>query len=162
MTDSETSDNMGINLPCSVSGCDFATGEVSECAAVALLNNHNLAHQVVRPAGDTASHRMPQLDRPRVDVGVSLEQWNIFLRKWEVFRRGCGIDNGSAAFQLFQCAETDLSDSLLRAYPTVTSRPEAEVLAAMRSLAVVPVATCVQRAGLLGLRQERDEAFHRP
>ena len=150
---------MVICIKCSVPDCEFTTGEVSENVAIALLSNHNLAHQAMpRPTVERVP-RMPQLERPKVGMGVSVEEWIIFTRKWAVFRTGCLIDEASAASQLFQCAEASLADSLLRAHPTVTSQPVAEVLAAMRALAVVPVATCVLRAELLGLRQERDEAF---
>ena len=103
--------------------------------------------------------RAPQLDRPKIDVGASVEEWNIFLRRWNVFQTGSGIDDAFAAPQLFQCAEPTLNDTLLRAHPTITSSLVNDVLDAMRALAVVPVATCVLRGELLGLGQERDEAF---
>ena len=40
-----------------------------------------------------------------------------------------------------------------------TAEALSAVLAAMRSLAVIPVATCVLRTELLQLQQERDETF---
>ena len=149
---------MVVNLRCGVPECQFATGDKSENVAIAMLNNHNLAHQP-GPRPGAEAPRAPRLERPKVDVGVSAEEWTIFDRRWDVFRTGSGIDDASAAAHLFQCAEATLSDSLLRAHPTITSRPVAEVLEAMRALAVVPVATCVLRAELLSLRQERDETF---
>ncbi|KAJ8333519.1 hypothetical protein SKAU_G00415270 [Synaphobranchus kaupii] len=70
-----------------------------------------------------------------------------------------GIGAAQAPFQLFQCAGPDLGDSLLKANPGAASQPLADLIAAMRSLAVIPVATCVLRTELLQLRQERDETF---
>ena len=151
---------MVVNLHCGVPDCGFTTGDVSENVAIALLSNHNLAHQPrPHPVSGTVAPRVPQLDRPKVDVGVSVEEWTIFERRWNIFRTGSSIDDASAAAHLLQCAEATLSDSLLRAHPAIASRPVDDVMKAMRDLAVVPVATCVLRAELLGLRQERDEAF---
>ena len=90
-------------------------------------------------------------------MGVSIEEWNVFVRRWELFRSGSGIDEASAPSQLFQCAGTELGDSLLKANQQATSGSLPGLLAAMRSLAVIPVATCVLRTELLQLRQERDE-----
>ena len=48
---------------------------------------------------------------------------------------------------------------MLKANPNAASNTLAELVAAMRSLAVIPVATCVLRTELLQLHQEHDEAF---
>ena len=152
-----------VVVNCSVPDCPFTSTDVSEALAVALLANHGLAHQTSLPAtaepAQTQSPRGPKLDRPKIDVGVSTEEWNIFVRRLEVFRIGSGIDDRSAPSQLFQCAGIELGDSLLKANPDAASESLQQLLAAMRSLAVIPVATCVLRTELLQLRQERDEAF---
>ena len=147
-----------VVITCSVPSCQFTTADVSEALAIALLTNHGLAHSAT-PHTNAAMPRGPKLDRPKVDVGVSIEEWNVFLRRWEVFRAGSGIDHVSASPQLFQCAGPALGDSLLKSNPHATSDTIANLLAAMRALAVIPVATCVLRTELLQLRQERDEAF---
>ena len=36
-----------------------------------------------------------------------MEEWNIFVRRWEVFRSGSDIDGTSAPSQLLQCAGTE-------------------------------------------------------
>ncbi|KAK3755963.1 hypothetical protein QZH41_005447 [Actinostola sp. cb2023] len=152
-----------VKVECSVPHCDFKTDDVSEAIAIALLANHGLAHQSTPPAiaGPVPAPvpRGPKLDRPKVNVGVSTEGWNVFVRRWEVFRTGSGIDNASAPAQLFQCAGLELGDSILKANPDAASDNLPQLLAAMRSLAVIPVATGILRTELLQLRQERDEAF---
>lgn len=72
---------------------------------------------------------------------------------------GCNIDEASSPLQLFQCAGAELGDSLLMTKPNIASESLSQLLTAMRSLAVIPVATCVLRIDLLQLRQERDEAI---
>ena len=73
-----------VIVQCTVSDCTFATEDVSEALAIALLNNHGLAHQILTsptpPAPPQAQgSRGPKLERPAIDVGVSIEEWNIFV-----------------------------------------------------------------------------------
>ena len=143
-----------VVIACTIPTCDFKTDDVSEALAIALLANHGLAHQYTLP--NTTG---PKLEWPKVNIGVSTEEWNVFTRRWEVFRTGSGIDDESAPSQLFQCAENELGDSLLKANPHAESTTLPDLLDAMRSLAVIPVATGVLRTELLQLRQERDERF---
>ena len=94
-----------VVVNCSVPGCNFQTADVTEELCIAMLNNHAFAHQ--QPQQQVApapAMRGPRLNRPQVDVGITTEEWNIFVRRWEVFRTGSGIDDESAPSQLFQCA----------------------------------------------------------
>ena len=150
-----------VVVKCSVEHCPFQTEDVTEALAIALLSNHGLAH-LAPPAAEpvrTPNKRGPKLEWPKVDIGISIEEWNVFVRRWEVFRSSSGIDDASAPSQLFQCAGPDLGDSLLKANPNATSNSLHDLLAAMRSLAIIPVAICVLRTELLQLRQARDEPF---
>jgi len=151
-----------VIVSCSVNGCQFRTEDVSEALAIALLTNHGLAHQSTQsPAGGRSSSTNlgPKLERPKIDIGVSIEEWNIFVRRWEVFKCGSQIDDTAAPSQLFQCANNDLGDSLLKSDPAATSKPLSDLLNAMKALAVIPVAKGVLRTELLQLQQQRDESF---
>ncbi len=143
-------------MQCSVPDCPFRTEDVSENLAIALLTNHGYAHTATAA---THALRGPKLERPKVDVGVTLEEWNVFVRRWNVFKSGSGIDNDSAPSQLFQCAGPTLGDNLLKTDAEAATKQLPDLLAAMRSLAVIPVATGVLRADLLHMHQERDEPF---
>ena len=62
----------------------------------------------------------PQQTEARSSIGqkltsASIEEWNVFLRRWNVFRAGSGIDATQAPYQLFQWAGPELGDSLLKA-----------------------------------------------
>ena len=148
-----------VIVSCSVPDCNFTTDDVSEALAIALLANHGLAHSAPQQSGPVNASRGPKLERPKVDVGISTEDWHMFLRRWEVFKTGSGINDASASLQLFQCAGVTLGDSLLKSDPNAASRPLADLLKAMRDLAVIPVAIGVLRTELLQLHQERDEQF---
>ncbi|KAK3736188.1 hypothetical protein QZH41_002470, partial [Actinostola sp. cb2023] len=87
--------------------------------AIALLTNHGLAHpKTQRHSPNITAPRGPKLERPKVDIGISVEEWNIFKRRWEVFRAGSGIDDSSEPSQLFQCAGTSLGITFSRRTPT--------------------------------------------
>ena len=89
-----------VAIACTIPNCDFKTDDVSEALAIALLANHGLAHQGTSVPSLPPVPRGPKLDRPKVNVGVSTEECNVFTRRWEVFRTGNS--------QLFQCAENEL------------------------------------------------------
>ena len=72
---------------------------------------------------------------------------------------GSGIDALSAPAQLFQCSNDALGDALLKVDPEIKTRSIDIVIATMKALAVLPVATGVRRSELLELKQRRDEAF---
>ena len=85
-----------VVIECSVPNCTFTIDDVSEALAIALLSNHNLAHRNLAPTvADAApaptAPRGPKLERPKVDVGVTIEEWNVFTRHWEVFKSGSGL-----------------------------------------------------------------------
>ena len=99
----------------------------------------------------------PKLERPKVDSGLSQEDWNLFIRRWDAFVTGSGLDPNDCSTQLFQCTRQALGD--LRSNPGIMNRPTDELLAQMKSLAVVAVSTCVTRTELMNMTQQRDEQF---
>ena len=119
-----------VVVGCTVPGCAFETGDVSEALAIALLTNHGLVHR--NPPAQIPTTHGPKLDRPKVDVGVTIEEWNFFIRRWDVFRTGSGVGAAHAPFQLFQCAGPELGDSMLKANPNITSGPLVDLIAAIR------------------------------
>ena len=150
-----------ISLKCPVPDCDYSTEVASEAIVIALLTAHTTIH--THPQGPSISEpraaRGPKLDRPKVDVGISAEEWNVFERRWAVFLRGSEIDNHSAPLQLFQCAGDSLSSALLKMEPNIANTNLNELLQMMRSLAVIPVATGVLRSELISMQQKREEPF---
>ena len=149
-----------VIVQCTVPACEFQTDDVTEALAIALLANHGIAHQhTTHERVSVPASRGPNLERPRINTGVSTEEWNVFTRRWELFRSGSAIDDTSAPAQLFQCAGDELSDSVLKADPQAASYTLAQLMDTMRSLAVIPVAKGVSRTELFQLRQEHDEPF---
>ena len=142
-----------VVVACPAPGCTYKTEDLPAEIVVPLLNIHANEHS--RPSS-TAS-RGPKLNRPVIAMGVDEETWNAFLRRWEAFKVGSDISDATAPTQLFQCASEGLGDLLLKSDPSLPMKKEADVIAAMHSLAVIPVARGVIRAELFQMSQSNDE-----
>ena len=90
-----------------------------------------------------------------------MEEWNLFMCKWRIFKDGSHIDDKHASHHFFQCADGPLGDALLKTDPDIVSKDVDEVLQAMKKLSVIPIATGILRAELLDMKQLRDEAFRK-
>ena len=142
-----------VIVECPFPGCTHRTPDLPPEVVGPLLTIHAITHS--RPPATPS--RGPKLNRPTIDVGVDEETWNAFVRRWETFKHGSDIDEGAAPTQLFQCASDALGDLLLKSDPELTKRTAAEVLEAMKSMAVIPVARGVSRAELFQMSQSADE-----
>ena len=151
-----------ITIKCPVPDCEYETGEATEAVAVALLNAHVTIHNKAVAAVPTTppiSDRGPKLERPKVDIGISEEEWNMFYRRWELILRCSGISNGNVTSHLIQCATDTLGDAVLKVRPKITDAPVDECLKLMKSFAVIAVAKGVLRSELLSMSQKRYETF---
>jgi len=91
-----------VKIQCAYPDCEFSTDDVNEALACALLQNHAYVHALipqVQTARQPPAHerRRPNLDQPKIDIGVSLEEWNIFERRWQVFKQGSDIYDASVS-----------------------------------------------------------------
>ena len=146
-------------MDCAYPGCAFQSKDAPEAVACAILQSHAFSHAAPGLNFNHAPSEGPKLTRPSIDEGVSLEAWNVFTRRWQMFRQGSGINETSDTTQLFQCASQSLGDSLLKSDTEIVSKPLQELLSAMRRLAVIPVATGVLLSDLMQMRQLRDEPY---
>ena len=147
---------LSIKYP--IPDCPYETPESNEAVTCVLLAAHPTTHMAGPPCTTVVIHG-PKLERPKVNIGVTLEEWNMFKRRWDVFVFGSGLDPDASSAQLFQCAGDELGYSLLKTDPSIVSKPTSVFMAAMKSLAVIVVATGVMRAELVRMQQERDKSF---
>lgn len=145
-----------VKVACPRVECDYETEDLEPVIVAALLQVHATSHT---SAGNAIVSRGPKLDRPKIDAGVNQETWNMFLKRWEAFRTCSGISDSMAAVQLLQCASVELSERLFKADNQLTKRSACEVLKAMQSMAVIPVARGIVRDELKKMRQANDESF---
>jgi hypothetical protein len=82
-------------INCPFIKCYYSTGETTEGVAIALLKAHILIHSnsPSSVAVLATPSRAPKLGRPKIEAGISTEKWNSFVRRWETFREGSGIDS---------------------------------------------------------------------
>ena len=145
-----------VKVACPRVECDYETEDLDPVIVAALLQVHATSHT---SASNAMAGRGPKLDRPKIDVGVNQETWNMFLKRWEAFRTCSGISESMAAVQLLQCASVELAERLFKADNELTKRSACEVLQAMQSMAVIPVARGIVRDELKKMRQANDESF---
>ena len=93
-----------VVIDCAYPGCAFQSEDAPEVVACAILQSHAVSHAAPGPNFNRAPLEGPKLTRPSIDV-VSLEAWNLFTPRWQMFRQGSGINEASATAQLFQCAK---------------------------------------------------------
>ena len=137
-------------MQCTVPECTFATpDDSSENVVCTLLTAHTYGvHMQQQRAPATGGHlvRGPKLEKRKVDLGVSKEEWNKITCRWDTIVTGCWPDATDCTAQQFQCSSEALGDSLLKSYPRLINKPTTELLAAMERLAVIAVAPGVTRA----------------
>ena len=133
--------------------------------AIAYFNAHMYAHKsppAQQSGAASVVHRGgPKLDRPTIETGVSMEEWIMFTRRWNIFKEGSQIADDNASHHLFQCADGALGDALLKTDPDIIRKDIDTVLSSMKKLAVIPIATGIIRSELLEMKQLRDEAFRK-
>ena len=128
---------------CSIHGCGLtltSTEDVDVIGPAAILNVHSHAH-----AASTAP-RAPKLERPKVRLNTTTEDWNAFIRRRETLRVGSLIPNDAASGQLLECTDEQLGNIVLRANPAFTALPLTEGLQILKTSAVIPVALGVVRS----------------
>ena len=146
--------------------CDYKSPEgLPKSVALAVFAAHVTQHAPTPPTPAPAppvsapAHRGPKLERPKVEMGVSMEEWNIFTRRWDAYVIGEGLDAANCSSQLLQCAGQELGDIILKSYPTILSQATTELQKTMKSLAVISVSLGVVRTELMQMTQNRDESF---
>ena len=146
-----------VKVACPREDCGYETQDYEPVIVAALLQAHATTH--VSAASTVGSVKSPRLDRPRIDTGVDQETWNMFLKRWDAFRVGSGIPDTVAAVQLLQCASVEMYERLLKDDDDLSQRSMSEVLKAMHTVAVIPVARGIVRNELKKLTQANDESF---
>ena len=107
---------------------------------IALVEKRKMARNA-HPSSNNVPIGGLKPEQPKVDVDASMEEWNIIERRW------------NATPQLFQCASDTLGNELLKMDPGMSTKNLDDVPAAMKALAVIPVATGVLCSELLYMKQ---------
>ena len=85
------------------------------------------------------------------------EDWAAFERRWQLFKTGTDLHASRITAHLIACCDQDLECSLFRNDPHIASKSADDVLASIKSLAVVGVALSARRAALMLTNQDPGE-----
>ena len=132
--------------------CEFSNDQCMQIIKMHVDTCHSQQPRVMADSG-----KCPKLERPTIDVGIDEEKWEAFVVRWGQFCQGSNIHERTQSLQLFQCASETLATLLLQNEPSITNQPPEQVLASMRSFAVIRVSKGVQRAELRKMTQGSDE-----
>ena len=138
-------------IPCEFPGCTYKTGEHSTSIAIAMLNSH-VAFHTQPPAA-----RVERATRPTISTGTSTEKWSYFTSRWEEYKASTQVSGPQCTLQLLECCDPILRNDLFQSNGSLLDRTEAEVMAAIKLLAVPIENTMVARVGLNNMRQDYNE-----
>ena len=141
-------------MECPIQDCEYRTPDVDPVVAAALITTHATTHSVPHPVMAKAE----KVKRPSISSGGTTEDWQYFKSRWDDYVRATKISGADKVIQLLECCDEQLRRDLTRnTSRTLTELPEAEVLAAMKMLAVREENVMVARVRLHGMKQDRGE-----
>ena len=111
-----------VRLECPVVGCDrgkdgelggvWMTEEVCETVdqAQKSLEMHLLGHSLSNLArGQGQAGRVPKSTPPKLEMGISNQEWEYFLGKWDRHKNYCGLEaDRDLVYNLWQCMSIEL------------------------------------------------------
>ena len=148
-------------IACQFTGCEYTAENDSVEIAIALLNSHNSIH-LQMPSRGPDLLKTPKVDRPELNQDISDEDWESFAEEWNRFKRSwyrADMTQRTVVDQLVECCQQDLRRLLIKEDPAILNDTEDNVLAAMRKMAVIPIAASVRRTKLLTSRQDHGQTF---
>ena len=120
--------------------CDYKSpANLLKSVALAVFTAHVTAHSAP-PATPTPAATVPQaprgqkLDRPKVGMGISKEDWNVFKRRWDAYVIGSGLDAADCSSQLFGCTDEKLGDTILKSPPQILTKATSVLVDTMEKL----------------------------
>ena len=152
-----------VALECPREGCEYKTAQVSETTAVILITGHLAGHTATdngaqANTGGTSASMKQKVKRPIIDAGCTNEEWQYFVMRWKGYKTATKLTGEDIVVHLMECCEEELRRDLHReAGSSLTEQNEADVLAAIRRLAVREENTMVSRVVLHGMNQDHGE-----
>ena len=147
-------------INCPHPGCAYTTPDVDAVIVAALITAHNSIHDNERPAGLHTTAKVEKVRRPVISNGSSSEDWSYFLSRWDDYVRATKVTGQDKIIQLLECCDEQLRKDLTRSNAgSLINKTEAEILAAIKTIAVRQENTMVARVALSNMRQDRDEAI---
>ena len=103
-----------VNLPCTVAGCGFKTGELAQAVAASVLSSHTTGNHsgTATPSG-RRNDRIQRLDQPILTRGCSQQDLGFFKDEWRRYSDSADTTNDNLLRdQLLQCDKISLRKTL--------------------------------------------------
>ena len=147
------------SVTCPIPDCGYTTPDLDPAIVAALLTTHSAIHSNVRNMDTTACAKVEKVRRPVISSGSSTEDWSYFSSRWNDYVQATRVAGHDRIIQLLECCDEQLRKDLTRSHGSLTNRTEAEILSAIKTLAVRHENTMVARVTLLNMRQDREETI---
>ena len=153
---------------CPFPDCTWNTEDVSDQLAATLLDIHArgahpptpqpLATPALPAPPVLTQSRTEKVKRPSVTTAGTGEDWAYFLARWEEYKAATGVTGRELVLQLLECCDEELRKDLTRnAGRSLADSSEADVLAAIKQLAVRQENIMVARNELWNAHQDHGE-----
>ena len=144
-------------ISCPLPDCPYTTDDVEAAVAAVLLTIHATQHTAPQPV---TSAKVEKVKRPTISSAGSSEDWAYFESRWTDYVDATKLQGKDKVVQLLECCDEDLRKDLTRNNGgSLANKTEAEVLAAIKRLAVRVENCMVARVHLHNMRQDRDETI---
>ena len=149
---------MSFTFTCEVTGCEVSKTASSEDNALKQLElHHKQVHQHTATTTPTVKQKPPKVNRPKISLGMSGEEWMTFTHKWDMFKAATDIGSSELNAQLLQCCDEELENSVYASCSTVRTGSEADLLGIIKGLCVIDVAESVRVTELMQMTQGHGE-----
>ena len=142
-------------VKCPFPDCVFATpADINPTVAAAVLSTHAIIHS------QTPRAKPVPVRRPEISAGGTTEGWTYFLTRWRAYSQAVHLSPADASIQLLECLDTKLRRDVTRNAVgplPIEDTPEADLLAAIKALAVREENPKVARVALSRMMQDRGE-----
>ena len=150
-----------MELQCPAPSCTYKTVKLEPALAMQMLAMHTSTNHVASTANDvnSAGNKPQALKRPQATLDMSETSWRDFESQWLRYKRSTGLRDQEAAIdQLVSCCSDDLRmDINSETGDALNHMTEAEILAAMRLIAVRKTNPMVHRNQLRDMTQGEHE-----
>ena len=120
-------------------------------------NNHPQAASLPQAQPKVQTEKVP---RPVVKMGIGLEEFSFFQRRWQAYKRSCNLtDAKEIRDQLLSACHDDLARDLNSCFGSNAENfTKVQLLAEIEKLAVLAQNNLVNVYHLLALHQEKEES----
>ena len=156
---------MAKKYKCPFLECTYETDKVTDALMAIMLSVHSQGTHATPGVAATASsipsnRKLKKVWRPTISAAGSSEDWSYFLSRWGDYVSSTNVTGKDKVIQLLECCDEQLRKDLTwNVGGSLTEKTAAEVMEAIKKLAVREENTMVARVQLHYMRQDQDETI---